>query len=349
MQKGRGANSNRESRFHSQKMETDLSDYGWRDEDEKTLLKTQVFKDSSKTIITENKSPDIGFRYSMNFYRGCEHGCAYCYARPTHEYLGLSAGLDFESKIFVKEKGPELLREKLMSPSWKPEIVVMSGVTDCYQPLERKYQLTRQALEIMLEFKNPVGLITKNNLIVRDADILEQLAKENLVVAYISITTLNADLGRELEPRTSSPQGRLKAIEELSKRGVPIGVNLAPMIPGLTDHEIPEILKAARDAGAKYAGMTPLRLPYSVKDIFSQWLDDHRPDSKAKVLSYLQDIRGGKLNDSQFGSRMTGEGPRAENMHKMFDLFYRKYGFGEEKLELATEKFRRPTKQLSFF
>lgn len=349
MIKGRGTSSNIESRFHSQKMETDMSDYGWSGEDEKNLVKTQVFKDASKTILTENKSPDLPFRYSVNSYRGCEHGCAYCYARPTHEYLGMSAGLDFETKIFVKENGPELLREKLMSKSWQPEMIVMSGVTDCYQPLERKYQLTRKILEIMLEFKNPVGIITKNHLVLRDIDLLEKLAKENLAVVYLSITSLDDELARALEPRTSSPQGRLKAIKELSARGIPVGVNVAPVIPGLTDHELPDILKAAKEAGAQFAGYTTLRLPYSVKDIFTEWLENHRPEAKTKVLSFIQDIRGGKLNDSDFGSRMRGEGPRAENIKKMFDLFYRRYGYGEKPLAISLDKFKRPTDQLSFF
>jgi len=235
---GRGADGNSTGRFESERHEIDLSNYGWFDQEDETLLKTQFFKDASRSIVTENDSPDLGFRYSMNFYRGCEHGCAYCYARPTHEYLGLSAGLDFESKIFVKEEAPELLRKKFMSKSWKPELIMMSGNTDCYQPAERKFQITRKALQVLNEFGNPVGIITKNNLITRDLDILEDMAKRNLVSVTISITTLNTELARTLEPRTSSPEGRLQAVKELSAAGIPVNVNIAPAIPGLNDHEI---------------------------------------------------------------------------------------------------------------
>ncbi len=347
--KGRGASSNTTGRFESLHQEIDLDNYGWFDPDDEQSLKTKFYKDISKSILSENKSPDLPFRFSMNFYRGCEHGCIYCYARPTHEFLGLSAGLDFESKIFVKENAPELLREKLMASSWKPESINISGVTDCYQPAERKFKLTRQCLEVLAEFKNPVTLITKNHLITRDLDILKELAKDNLVFVLLSITTLDSELGRVLEPRTSSPQARPKAIEELALVGIPVGVNIAPVIPGLTDHEIPSILKAAYEAGARSAGYVPLRLPYSVADLFSEWLEKHRPDAKNKVLNSVRDLREGKLNDPNFETRMHGTGPRAEQISQMFNLFYKKYGFAENYISLTTEHFRRPGEQLDFF
>lgn len=346
--RGRGASSNVSNRYDSLKYEATEEDFDNYSEEEKTLLKTEVFKDSSRTIITENKSPDIGFQFSINAYRGCEHGCAYCYARPTHEYLGLSPGLDFESKIFIKEEAPQLLREALMKPSWKPAVIAMSGITDCYQPLERKWQLTRQCLEVLLEFKNPVSLITKNALITRDLDILREMASYQGVLAFLSITSLDDELVKVLEPRTSRPAARLKAIESLATAGVPVGVNVAPCIPGLNDHEMPAILKAARDAGAQYAGYVPLRLPSVVAPLFEEWLEVHRPLKKSKVLNSVRDIRGGKINDPNFGSRMKGEGPRAEQMAQMFKLYTRKYGLNVEDFELSIEHFQRRGDQLSF-
>jgi DNA repair photolyase len=261
----------------------------------------------------------------------------------------MSPGLDFESKIFVKEEAPALLREALMKKSWEPEVIFMSGITDCYQPLERKMRLTRGCLEVLAEFKNPVGMITKNALITRDVDILQDMAKWDGVKTYISVTSLNPDLAQRLEPRTSHPQARLKAIETLAKAGVPVGVNVAPCIPGLTDHEMPQILKAAADAGATSAGFTPLRLPSTVLPIFTEWLEVHDPLKKDKVLGAVRDIRGGKLNDPNFGSRMRGEGPRAEAMGQMFKLYSRKYGLNLKNLNLSTAHFRRPTNQLSLF
>lgn len=319
------------------------------DPDNQTSLKTQFFRDHSRSIISENKSPDIGFRYSMNFYRGCEHGCAYCYARPTHEYLGFSAGLDFESKIFVKENAPELLREKLMSRAWEPEQISISGITDCYQPAERHFKLTRRCLQVLAEFKHPVGLITKNHLITRDLDVLTELARQDLVIAFLSVTTLDSELGRQLEPRTSTPSARLRAIESLAKAGIPVGVNIAPVIPGLTDHEMPAILKASRDSGADFAGYTPLRLPYSVSDLFTEWLAEHRPDAQSKVLNQIREMRDGKLNDANFGSRMQGRGARAENMRKMFMLFTQRLGLNQRIFQTRCDLFHRPGDQLTLF
>ncbi|WII73533.1 PA0069 family radical SAM protein [Bdellovibrio sp. 22V] len=345
--RGRGASSNVTNRYDSLKYEATEEEFD-NYADEKTLLKTEVLKDSSRTILSENKSPDIGFRFSVNAYRGCEHGCAYCYARPTHEYLGYSPGLDFESKIFVKEEAPKLLREALMKKSWEPQVIAMSGVTDCYQPLERKMQLTRGCLEVLLEFKNPVSMITKNGLILRDLDIFKEMAKYNGILIFISVTSLDAELARTLEPRTSPPQTRLHVIKTLADAGIPVGVNVAPCIPGLTDHEMPMILKAASEAGAQYAGYVPLRLPSSVMPIFEEWLEVHRPLNKQKVLNSVRDIRGGKLNDPNFGSRMRGEGPRADHMAQMFALYARKYNLNMKKFSLSAEHFQRPGDQLKF-
>lgn len=345
---GRGSEVLNQSRFDRLTRETDLENYGWLDENDISSVKTEVYKDTSRKIITQNKSPDIGFNFSINAYRGCEHGCAYCYARPTHEYLGHSAGLDFESKIYVKEQAPELLREELMAKKWVPEVIMMSGVTDCYQPLEKKYGLTRRCLRVLADFKNPVGLITKNALITRDLDILAEMAEQGLALAFISITTLDASLCRKLEPRTSSPEARLKAIEMLSKAGVPVGVNVAPVIPGLTDREMPLILERAREAGASMAGYTALRLPFSVKEIFSEWLLAHRPEARDKILSQIRDMRGGELNDSDFSSRMRGEGPMADNMRTMFKVFSKKFGYGEKDFQLRTDRFVRPGDQMGF-
>lgn len=346
--RGRGASSNVTNRYDTLKYEATEEDFDNYLEEEKSKLKTEVIKDSSRTIITENKSPDIGFTYSVNPYRGCEHGCAYCYARPSHEYLGFSAGLDFESKIMIKENAPELLREALMKKSWQGEVIMMSGITDCYQPLERKFELTRGCLQVLAQFKNPVSLITKNALITRDIDIFKEMLQYEGIKIYLSITSLDPELTKVLEPRTSRPQARLAAIEALAKEGIPVGVNVAPCIPGLNDHELPLILKAAKDAGAESAGYTPVRLPSSVLPIFEEWLSVHRPLKKDKVLNSVRDIRGGKLNDAQFGSRMRGEGPRADQMAQMFDLYTRKYNLNMKHFNLSSAHFQRPGDQLRF-
>lgn len=349
--KGRGTDfnpANRFEKFHINK-EHETPPIMEGDEVEESSAKTELLRDSSKSILAENKSPDIGFRYSINPYRGCEHGCAYCYARPTHEYLGFSAGLDFETKIMVKENAPELLREKFMSRSWEPELIVISGNTDCYQPLERKLTITRRLLQVMLEFGNPVGLITKNALITRDADVLGELAKKNLVSATLSITSLDNDLAAALEPRTSRPQARLNAVKVLAEAGIPVNVNVAPMIPGLNDHELPAILKAAAEHGARSAAFIPVRLPLAVLPIFTDWLEKHRPLKKDKVLANIRDIRGGKFNDANFGSRMRGEGPKAEQIRQMFRIYASKFGLDKKFPSLSTEHFQRPTNQLSLF
>jgi DNA repair photolyase len=337
--KGRGAPISPTNRFEKIAYEREID---WNPEDD-IAPRTQVLKDTTQTIIAYNNSPDVGFDASINVYRGCEHGCAYCFARPTHEYLGFSPGLDFESKIVVKENAPELLRKEFMSPRWKPQVLAMSGVTDCYQPLERKFQLTRRCLEVLLEFRNPVCIITKNYLVTRDVDLLAQLTAYNAAAVNVSITTLDSTLTPKLEPRASLPKARLEAIRVLSAAGVNVGVLAAPMIPGLTDHELLNIIGEAVQAGAKFAGFVPLRLPFAVKDIFSAWLEQHFPDRKEKVLNRIREMRGGKLNDGNFGSRMRGDGIFAEQLSKMFHVACRKAGLpDEERRPLTAEHFRRP-------
>lgn len=301
---------------------------------------TQFLQDHSRTIIAYNNSPDVGFAASVNPYRGCEHGCIYCYARPTHEYLGYSAGLDFETKIMVKEDAPQLLRKELQSPGWKPQALAMSGVTDPYQPIEGKLQLTRKCLEVLLEFRNPVVMITKNRRIIRDIDLLSALARFQSAAVFISITTLNDDVCGVLEPRTSPPEKKLEAVSALAKAGIPTGVLIAPVIPGLTDHEVPKILQSAVAAGAAFAGMVPLRLPYGVADLFKEWLEKHFPDQKEKVLNRIRSLRGGKLNDPRFGTRMEGEGIFSDQIRRLFDLACRKYGIAGRSPILSTAHFR---------
>jgi len=319
-------------------------------DDDDSSIQTQYLKDASRSLITFNDSPDVGFDASINPYRGCEHGCIYCYARPYHEYLGFSAGLDFETKILVKEDAPELLRAELASKKWKPKVVAISGVTDAYQPIERKLEITRRCLEVLAEFRNPVVIVTKNHLVTRDIDLLKELASFNAAAVCVSVTTLDAELARVMEPRTSTPVNRLEAIRALAEAGVPVRVLAAPIIPGLTDHEIPSIIQAAAEAGARHAGYVVLRLPHGVGDLFEGWLEEHFPDRKKKVLNRLREMRGGKLNDSNFGTRMKGEGVFAEQIRSMFKLACRKVGIEGSALELSTEAFRRPSgPQLSLF
>jgi DNA repair photolyase len=340
---GRGANSNPPNRF--EKIEV-VPDFEHVDGDVEYLDKlahpqTSYYIDNSKTIITTNDSPDVGFTHSINPFRGCSHGCVYCYARPTHEWLGFSAGLDFETKIMVKTDAPDLLRKELSSPKYRPVSLSISGVTDCYQPAERTFCITRRCLEVLAEFNNPVAIITKNHLVTRDIDVLAPLARINAAVVILSITTLDAELGRRMEPRTSAPKRRLDAIRELSSAGIPTGVMMAPVVPGLTDHEMPAIFRAASDAGARSAAYVPLRLPYAVAGMFEGWLETHFPDRKAKVLNRIRSMRGGKLNDPNFGSRMRGKGPWAEQLKSMFELAKRNAGIAGGLPELTTEHFRR--------
>jgi len=315
--------------------------------DETWNRKTQAIPDPSRTAITTNRSPDIPFDASLNPYRGCEHGCAYCYARPTHEYLGYSAGFDFETKILVKEKAPELLRRELSAPRWKPQVVALSGVTDAYQPMERKLELTRRCIQVFAEFRNPITIITKNALVTRDIDLFKKLNEVQAISVTLSITTLDPSLQRALEPRASAPHERLRAIERLAEAGIPTSVNIAPIIPGLTDSETPALLKAAADAGAQHAGHIVLRLPHGVRELFDDWLMTHRPLRREKVLHRLESLRGGerdsgKLNDPRFGSRMRGEGRFAEQISGLFNLIARKHGLDRSHPPLSAEAFRRP-------
>ena len=334
--RGRGASTDQQNRFREEKI-----DY-FEDQEtgEKPNPAREIIWDDSSTIITKNSSPDIGFTHGINVYRGCEHGCAYCYARPYHEFLGYSPGLEFESKIVVKRKAPELLRKALSSPRWQPKVLAMSGVTDCYQPLERELALTRQCLKVLEEFRNPVTIITKNHLVTRDVDLLGQLAESKSCRVYLSLTTNDRSLARTLEPRTSTPDRRLKAIRTLSDAGIPVGVMVAPIIPGLNDHEVVELLEAAADAGATMAGYTMLRLPYAVKDIFSDWLEHHRPDRKDKVLNRIKELRGGKLNSTEFGTRMKGEGTWSEQIGTLFRIHARRLGLNRSPEPLSTASFR---------
>jgi DNA repair photolyase len=344
--RGRGAAHNPPNRFNRIEIAPDGE---LLDQEEQIAPETVYLKDSARTVIATNDSPDVGFTQSINPYRGCSHGCIYCYARPTHEYFGLSAGLDFETKIFVKEDAPQLLRKELSSPSWQPTTLSLSGVTDCYQPVERELRLTRRCLEVLLEFRNPAGVITKNHLVTRDIDLLSELASIGAAVVMVSVTTLDAELAARMEPRASAPARRLAAIEKIAKAKIPVGVMVAPVIPGLTDHEMPTILKAAADAGAITSGYVPVRLPYAVAPLFEQWLARHYPDRKDKVLNRIRDLRGGKLNDSNFHSRMRGQGVFADQIANMFQLARRKAGLDKPFPKLSTASFRAPGQQFSLF
>ena len=348
---GRGASWTPANRFEKLHIDLGDMDVGQIDQEreERPRSATQYFRDGTRTIISRNTSPDVGFETSVNPYRGCEHGCIYCYARPTHEYLGFSAGLDFESKIMVKSEAAELLRSELESPGWKPQVLVMSGVTDPYQPIEKKMRITRGCLEVLAEFRNPVAIITKNRLVTRDLDLLCELAGFGAAAVNISVTSLDPKLQRVLEPRTSSPEARLDAISQLRAAGVPTGVMVAPIIPGLTDHEVPRILKACAQAGAQFAGYTIVRLPWAVAPLFEHWLEEHFPDRKEKVLGRIRDLRGNdRLNNSQWHLRMTGEGIFAEQIASLFEVGCRRTGIGERP-KLSTASFRRQKEQLDLF
>jgi DNA repair photolyase len=343
--RGRGAASNPANRFEKLDIipDGDALDADALDADApRAALATIYLKDTTRSIIATNDSPDVGFDASINPYRGCEHGCIYCYARPFHEYLGFSCGLDFETKILVKMDAPRLLHRELSWPQWQPRPLQMSGVTDCYQPIERKLQLTRQCLAVLAEFRNPVTIVTKNALVQRDLDLLQELAAHHAAIVLFSITTLDADLARVMEPRTAVPRRRLEAMGQLAAAGIPVGVMAAPIIPGLNDHEIPAILRAAADAGAAWAGYEPLRLPHAVATLFVDWLSLHFPDRKEKILGRIRAMRNGKLNDPNFGSRMRGSGLWAEQLKLMFHLAKRKAGLDRPYPSLSVAAFRRP-------
>lgn len=342
--RGRGASSNPASRFEQIDFVPDPDEKNNRDKPQ-----TSYFNDTTKKLITFNESPDIPFEASINPYRGCEHGCVYCFARPTHEYLGLSAGLDFETKIFVKLDAAELLRKELNSRKWVPQPIAMSGVTDCYQQAEKHFKITRKCLEVFTEFRNPVQIVTKNYLVTRDIDLLTRLAKFNCISVVISVTTLDPGLSLRMEPRASHPSYRLKAIKKLSDAGIPVMLLIAPVIPGLNDHEIPEIIEKSVKAGADQAGYVILRLPYGLKDIFCNWLDTHYPARKNKVIHRIESLREGKLNSSVYHERMKGKGIFSEQIKDIFELSCRRQGISGNKNELDVKHFRRINNQMQLF
>jgi DNA repair photolyase len=340
--RGRGAGLNPGNRFEDFRLHVlgEHLDEVITENPDGTRLTTRIYHDSTRTIINKvADSPDIPFDWSINPYRGCEHGCIYCYARPGHEYLGLSCGVDFETKIFAKRNAPELLRTELSKPSWRGESIVMSGVTDPYQPVEAKLRLTRRILEVMHEFGQPVGMITKNHLITRDIDLLGEMARHHAASAAISITTLDNKLAAKMEPRASSPRERLAAVRELAKAGVPVAVMTAPIIPGLNDHEIPKLLEAAAEAGATSAGYVLLRLPYQIKDLFLDWLARHFPDRAARVESGIRAARDGNLSSAEFHERQRGNGPLADQIAATFKLFARRHGLDAPHAGKSSEWF----------
>ena len=344
---GRGALSNASSRYDSEKRIRTTD--GWEqpadqpsDEDELPPLRTTLTRDATRTILARNTSPDVPFDRSINPYRGCEHGCIYCFARPTHAYLGLSPGLDFETKILFKPDAAKLLTAELASPKYRCDVVAMGTNTDPYQPVERELKVTRQILRVLSDFNNPVGIVTKNHLVTRDIDILADMAKRNLAEVFLSVTTLDKDLARAMEPRASAPYRRLEAIRKLAEAGVPVGVMSAPMIPGLNDHEMEAILEASVEAGATRAGFTVLRLPLEIKDLFDEWLRTHRPDRAERVLSLIRQMRGGALYQAEFGLRMRGEGPIAQLLAARFSAAVKRLGLNRIRYRLDTLRFAVP-------
>lgn len=341
--KGRGAVSNRPGRYEPG--ERPREDDGWGADgfaDELPPLRTTVQPDKSKRVVTFNESPDVGFDRSINPYRGCEHGCVYCFARPTHAYLGLSPGLDFETKLFAKHDAPALLAKELSRPAYKPQPIGLGTNTDPYQPIERTHRITRGILETLERFGHPVTIVTKSALVLRDLDILARMAERRLVDVTISVTTLDADLARRMEPRAPQPRLRLRAIEDLAAAGVPVGVLAAPMIPALNDQELEAILEAAKAAGATMAGYVLLRLPLEIKDLVSEWLAEHAPGRAKHVLDLVRETRGGKLYKSQFGERMRGTGPYADLLRQRFRLAAKRLALDRRRPDLRLDLFRRP-------
>jgi len=340
---GRGATFNPPNRFeriHLEPMEDEAVAEG--EEPAAPRPTTQFYVDGTESVLVRNDSPDVPFTWGLNPYRGCEHGCAYCFARPYHEFLGWSSGLDFESRIMVKLRAAELLRAELASPRWRPEAIGMSGVTDCYQPAERRFRLTRGCLEVLAACRQPVGIVTKNFLVTRDRDLLAELARFQAVRVSLSITTLDAALAARLEPRAASPARRLEAVRLLTDAGVPVNVMVAPVIPGLTDHEIPAIVAAAATHGARSAAYEILRLPGAVQDVFLAWLDAHEPAKKERVLARLRAVKGGRLNVSEFGLRMRGTGVFGRQIDDLFRAAARRAGLNREEIVLSAAHFRRP-------
>jgi DNA repair photolyase len=346
--KGRGAQFNTANSFATHRYEPADTDAAYDDDFPKSALKTQFFEETPKQIISRPNSPDIGFAASINPYQGCEHGCIYCYARPSHEYWGFSAGLDFESKIMVKRNAPALLEKQFQSRSYKPVVIHFSGNTDCYQPAERTYQLTRQMLSLCLRYRNPVSIITKNALILRDLDILEPLARLNLVSVAISITTLTESLRLLMEPRTVTAAQRFRTMGTLHQAGVPVGVMTAPIIPSLNDHEIPKLIEQAAAQGASWSAYTIVRLNGALGPLFTDWLKQTFPDRADRILHQIADCHGGQLNDSRFTTRMAGEGQYAQQIAQLHRIACQKYLDGRQPAELTTAIFR-PAGQIGLF
>lgn len=338
---GRGARSNKAGRFERDRVEA--FDDGWDSLGLLDTFKTEVFEDKAKSIISRNDSPDISFESSINPYRGCEHGCIYCYARPTHCYLGHSAGLDFETKLYAKSDAAALLRKEFAKPGYKPAMIALGGNTDPYQPIERQRRITRAILEVMAEANHPVGIITKSALIVRDIDVLGPMARKGLVRVAVSITTLDRAVARAMEPHAATPERRLDTVRRLSDAGIPATVMVAPIIPGLTDHEIEPILKAARQAGARDAGYVLLRLPLEIKDLFREWLWEEFPERAARIISLLQSMHGGRDYTSAFGVRQRGTGPYARQIAMRFKLAKKRLGLEDERWQPSTELFVPPS------
>ncbi len=337
--RGRGTAHNPPNRFDGREVVAAPEALG---DDEQPGPRTEFLRDHTRGILATNDSPDIPFDVSLNPYRGCEHGCVYCFARPTHEYLGYSAGLDFETRILVKHEAPELLRQALASPRWRPRPIAMSGVTDPYQPVERRLEITRRCLAVLAEFRNPVGVVTKNHLVTRDLDLLGELASHGAAVVNVSITTLDETLQRVMEPRASTPARRLETLRRVADAGIPVRVLVAPVVPGLTDHEMPAIVAASAEAGATAASYIPLRLPHGLKGLFEAWLDAHFPDRKEKVLNRIRELRGGNLYDSRWGARMRGEGVFADQYEALFGAVCRRHGLVRHFPALSADAFRRP-------
>ncbi len=348
--RGRGARSNRAGRFESELRET--FDDGWESLAELAPFKTDVYREMAKSIIATNDSPDIGFEQSINPYRGCEHGCIYCFARPTHCYLGHSAGLDFETKLYAKVNAAELLEAELARPRYVPKVIALGAVTDPYQPIEREHRITRAVLEVLERTSHPVGIVTKSALVVRDVDILARMAERQLVKVAISVTTIDRRLARKMEPRAATPPRRLEAIRMLSAAGVPVSVLVAPIIPAVNDSEIERILAAAREAGAAEAGWVLLRLPLELKELFREWLETELPDRARRTINVLRSMHGGRDYTPQWGVRQRGRGPYAEQIGARFRLAAKRLGLNERSLRLRTDLFRPPAGkggQLSLF
>jgi DNA repair photolyase len=352
--RGRGASSNPSGRLEAFQRET--FDDGWTADEAPEPLKTEVTVERPRTIITRNDSPDISFDQSINPYRGCEHGCFYCYARPTHAYQGLSAGLDFESRLFVKDGAAALLERELANPRYKPKVIALGANTDAYQPIERQYRVTRAVLEVLAKARHPVGIVTKSNLVLRDLDLLAPMAAEGLVKVFVSVTTVDRGLARRMEPRAPTPERRLEAIERLADAGVPVGVMAAPIIPAVNDGEIETILTRAYSAGAREAGYVALRLPLELRESFREWLAVNFPDRLKRAIALTQSMHGGKDYESQWGRRMAGSGPYAWMIGRRFEIAAKRLGYRETPLSLRSDLFRAPApaeagapRQLSLF